>query len=145
MITKNPKLKYVHIGEDVWACGAVKNNHMVIYAPNRKQYDVYGKDIKYHRCVYRHGNTAIESNLKIYILTSILDKRENWIFDLNLIPNVNELKIIYDNGTIKNIVFHGVFEPKLIPKKYDNGKGERVPYTTKLIKPVGYRYIKDVN
>ena len=148
-------LKYVHIGEDVWACGKVNNNyqntgrkHMVIYAPEDKLYHVYDKDVDFicteideygylrHGCVNRHGNTAIESNLKIYILTSILDQRENWCFDLKYMPITNKLKVIYDNGTVKNIDFFGEFREITIEKVYRIGKSY-----TKRIRPVGYRLV----
>lgn len=150
-------LKYIHIGEQAWACGRIKTNyqntrrkHIVIYAPDRKEYHIFDKDVdfitnldedKYHRTVVRDGNNAIESQLKIYILTSILDNRENWCFDLKMIPQSNKLKIIYDNGTIMNIDFNGIFEPAIITRKYMKN-GIRVPYSTKTIKPYGYKLIK---
>jgi len=127
------KLKQVHIGKDVWKIGAQKNlyhygkdTHAVIYGPNRKEYDVYGKDVefiikpfdeKYHESwqdgnvsfADRNGNYAVESKLKIYILTQILDDKKNWCFDLNKIPENGKLKVIYKNGTVKNIDFNGEF------------------------------------
>lgn len=155
---QNKKLKYVHIGNDVWSCGAINQSyqnvrgrlHMKIYGPNNKQYDVYDSDVKYitteldedgyikDGTINRSGNYAIQEKLKIYILTSILDKRENWTFDLNIIPQADKLKIIYDNGTVKNIDFNGVFEPVTITKNYING-GIKEPYNTKIIKPIAYR------
>lgn len=157
MITKNNKLKYVHIGDEVWACGKIKYNpktkkkHMVIYAPNRKQYDVFDEDalsisteldeygdIKGGN-VNRKGNCAIQEKLKIFILTSILDNRENWCFDLNCNPRTDKLKIIYDNGTVKNIDFTGTFDSVRISKKYSNSDNIRVTYGTKLIHPIAYR------
>lgn len=149
-------LKYVHIGDDVWACGKVNNNyqntgrkHMVIYAPDRKEYHIFDEQIdficseiteyKHHRSVIRHGNFAIESNLKIFILTSILDQRENWCFDLSYIPQDNKLKVIYDNGTVKNIEFFGDFKETTIKRVCIIGKSS-ISYP-KIIKPVGYRLI----
>ncbi len=148
-------LKYVHIGEEAWACGRIKSNyqntrrkHMVIYAPDHKEYHIFDNDVdfitnlnedKYHRRVFRDGNIAIESQLKIFILTSILDKKENWHFDLTDIPDRNKLKIIYNNGTVKIVDFNGIFESIIIPRKYVNKNGERVPFSTKTIYPIAYR------
>lgn len=128
-------LKQVHIGENTWFIGKVKNEHCVIYGPNKKQYHVYGEDILFLRTelendsswavakrkyegvdlkigsyVNRQGNDTIEGNVKIYILTSILDNKENWCFDLNKIPDTKYLKVIYNTGQIKNIEFNGIFE-----------------------------------
>ncbi len=147
-------LKYVHIGEDVWACGKINENyqntgkkHMVIYAPNKKQYNIFDNDVDFicniyaHSSIVRHGNYAIEAKLKIFILTSILDKQDNWCFDLNQLPLSNKLKVIYDNGTVKNIDFNGVFEPVIINKKY-MANGIRVTYIPRTIRPFGYKILK---
>lgn len=153
-------LKYVHIGDEAWTCGKIidnyqntKKRHMVIYAPNRKEYHVFDKDIDFictdiddygdicYGNVNLHGNRAIQSQLKIYILTTILDNRENWCFDLNKIPKNNKIKIIYDNGTIMNVEFNGIFEPVIINRKYIKN-GVRIPYSTKKITPYGYKLIK---
>ncbi len=112
---------------------AEKINHCVIYGPNKKEFHVYGFEnidflnrpivskLKeydnygdYDRStsyVNKHGNKVVESNLKIYILTHILDNKENWCFDLTNIPQSGKLKVIYQNGTVKNIDFTGAFEP----------------------------------
>jgi hypothetical protein len=47
--------------------------------------------------------------VKIHILTSILDKKDNWCYDLSIIPKRDILKVIYDNGMVRNIEFDGVF------------------------------------
>lgn len=120
--------------------------HCVIYGPNRKEYHVYGNDIDLLRTEYipnyynyslssninRDGNDKIESSLKIYILTSILDIRSNWCFDLKNIPTLGKLKVIYHNGTIKNIDFNGVFESVKI-----TSQGEYK--STSIIHPIAYR------
>jgi hypothetical protein len=153
MIKENIRgLKYVHIGGEAWACGRVRNRHMVIYSPDHKQFDVYDKDVDFiyteldeygdlkEGHINHHGNNAIQQKLKIYILTSILDKKENWCFDLKSIPDTKYLKVIYHNGTIKNIDFNGIFESTTIPVKYFNvGANKRVPFTDKKIHPIGYR------
>jgi hypothetical protein len=142
----NPGLKKVHIGEDVWVYGRQNTvdgkAHMVIYGPNRKEYHVWGSDVKwlitaedsdhynYWGYCNRQGNRAIQSKVKIYILTQILDKKENWCFDLKKIPVQNMLKIIYDNGTVKNIEFDGEFKEVELTKRYG--------YKYK-VKPIAYR------
>lgn len=161
----NKGLKKVNIGEDVWLFGRqkyVKNpdgsgseiNHMVIYGPERKEYHVYGKEVHslcgFHRGYYdeeipgsycnRDGNIAIESLVKIYILTSILDEKENWCFDLTIPPVADVVKVIYDNGTVKNIKdFNLEFIPTEISKKYESSFGYRESYSAKTINPIGYR------
>lgn len=142
-------LKQVHIGNDVWLCGRVKNNHMVIYGPNNKEYHVYNNDVKFICCfeneyygyitpcvVNRHGNYAIHAKLKIYILTNILDNKENWCFDLSKIPNNGKLKVICENGTIKNIDFNGIFYPQELVSK-------RFRFTKNFVNIIGYRNNKN--
>ena len=140
-------LKKVHIGEDVWLFGRQTTvngkAHMVIYGPNRKEYHVWGSDVKWLITEYdsdrwdnwgygnRQGNRAIQAKVKIYILTSILDAKENWSFDLNKVPVEGPLKVIYQNGTVKNIEFDGEFKAVELTKKYG--------YKNK-VQPIGYRY-----
>lgn len=133
-------LKQVHIGDGVWLIGkesmvtdpndpTKKTLHQVIYDnKNNKEYHIYGETVTSLHTTYldegnygydttrlrnRHGNKTDQSKLKIYILTSILDDRKNWCFDLaHNKPNQGEMvKIIYDNGTVKNIEFSGKWEP----------------------------------
>lgn len=135
-----------------------KVRHQVIYGPNKQLFHVYDNDVEllYHEYdpryaefdfsrrrsggyVNRHGNISIESSVKIYILTTILDKRENWCFDLNSIPEQAKLKVLYNNGTIKNIEFNGVFEPVEIDNySYHNNKKDFL-MNKKLIYPIAYR------
>lgn len=139
-------LKKVHIGEDVWVYGRQSSvngkAHMVIYGPNRKEYHVWGSDVNWltraddsdHYDFWgycnRNGNRAIQSKVKIHILTSILDSKENWCFDLKATPKNGLLKVIYENGTIKNIEFDGEF------KKIEVSRSYGYKYR---IKPIGYR------
>ena len=138
-------LKKVHIGEGVWLFGRQKHvkgkgMHMVVYGPDRKtEYHIWGEDVndlviddEYGNDGYvnRDGNRAAESKVKIYILTTILDKRENWCFDLKMIPETGQLKVIYENGTVKNIEFSGVFESMQLKKDW----GYRYD-----VSPVAYR------
>jgi hypothetical protein len=138
-------LKQVHIGEDVWLFGRqthFKGTHMVIYGPNKKEYHFWNKDVEslmtvevkdFYNDTYtklghvnRHGNRGLQSLVKIYILTQILDQSENWCFDLNQIPKSGRLKVICENGTIKNIDFKGTFFPQeLISKRRTWKEGER--------------------
>ncbi len=156
-------LKRVHIGDDVWLIGRQKyvkgKLHSVIYGPDRKEYHVWDRDLKqicstiseYGDVMYdnvRDGNGANHSKLKIYILTCILDKRENWCFDLNKIPPNGHLKVICENGTIKNIDFDGTFRRlELVSKRftvYDNQNPfsyyNTIPHSNMyFVNPVGYR------
>lgn len=173
-------LKKVDIGADVWLCGRIKkvkkdpsgnlnSEHVVIYGPNNKEYHLYGKDVELikgdfsYRWV-KQGNESDHRLLKIYILTSILDKRENWCFDLKQIPPSGKLKVIYDNGTVKNIDFAGEFtrqeliskretwhdenrEPEIQLTELFDEEGKVVPPTwkypereySKYVNPVAYR------
>lgn len=142
----NRGLKKIHIGGEVWVYGRQSNvngkAHMVIYGPNRKEYHVWGSDVNdlcktndswyYDEWGYgdRNGNRAIESKVKIHVLTSILDERSNWCFDLKTTPKNGFLKVIYDNGTVKNIEFDGEFKKVEVKKSYGY---------TYSIKPIGYR------
>ena len=158
-------LKQVHIGSDVWLYGRQnhvpgKGLHMVIYGPDRKEYHVWGRDVQslcteydeYYKDfvrtnVSRHGNAAQQAAVKIYILTSILDKRENWCFDLESVPSSGPLKVICQNGTVKNIEFDGTFRPLELTSKrftWPAGAHHRIwpqyPYSTqKFVNPVAYR------
>jgi hypothetical protein len=69
--------------------------HMVIYGPNRKEYDVYGKDVTNlitaddsdHYDFWGYCNRQKSwnsSKVKIYS-SSILDKKDNWCYDLSII------------------------------------------------------------
>lgn len=132
-------MKQVHIGEDVWLCGRQKRVtkpgetrstlHMVIYGPENKEYHIWGQDV-YDLCTdvnewgekdfsncNRHGNSAIHSKLKIYILTHILDDKSNWCFDLTEMPPNGPLKVMCKNGTVKNIEFDGVFHKQELVSK----------------------------
>lgn len=136
-------LSLVHIGEDVWCVGRVKNiknpnpelygnvktvPHRVIYAPNGKEYHLYGDEMtklnsywfNYYDEQIVNKNRINSAQAKIYILTSILDDRNNWCFDLKQTPKSGTLKVIYDNGTVKNIEFDGTFY-KVQKQKYAKG------------------------
>lgn len=144
----NRGLKKVHIGGDVWLFGRQnhvpgKGKHMVIYAPDRRtEHHVWGDVVtELTRCSDSHhwdfwgyanrsGNRAIEAKVKVHILTSILDDRKNWCFDLGKIPPKGKLKVIYQNGTVKNIDFNGEFEDVELTKRWG--------YKYK-VKPVAYR------
>lgn len=147
-------VKKVNIGNDVWSIGrrtTVDNNsHCVIYGTDNKQYHIWGNDVDllYGSYCNRQGNTAIEKDLKIYILTSILDNRDNWVFNLKNIPPVGKLKVILENGTVKNIDFNGQFNPQEIVSKRITFKEidnkyyhyEEYPHSTRHFKKiVGYR------
>lgn len=124
------KVRKINIGKDKYLVGTIsqKNGtyHRVIYGPDRKCHHVYGQLAEdmtggYWKDGYCRDATVVKRDVaKIYILTSILDKRENWQFNLTKIPNNGKLKVILENGTVKNINFNGVFEDQeLVSKSYD--------------------------
>jgi hypothetical protein len=116
----------IHLFNEVWRIGRAKyvsgkGLHSVIYSPEDKEYHVWGKDVKSFYAQYNddydsyydsHINKPDPAKVKIYILTSIMDNRDNWCFDLKTKPEVGKIvKVIYDNGTIKNITFPGEWTP----------------------------------
>jgi len=146
-------LKICHIGNDVWRIGREKEIkgkglHQVIYSPDGKEFHLWDEEVKRLRSEYNWDNNyngydddgchADEAKLKIYILTSILDDRKNWCFDLTNIPEIGYLKVIYNNGTVKNINFNGTFE-KFIIEEHDTSHYEYKWHYVRDITPVGYR------
>ena len=147
VVRKLPKgLSIVHIGDKIWSIGKLnmKTNHRVIYSPDGKEYHLYGNDaIKLSTIRFDWYDESVISRLranhsqvKIYILTSILDSVGNWCFDLSEKPKTGDIvKVIYNNGTIKNIAFSGEFE-KIKKQKYSD-YGYDCDYQYMI--PVGYR------
>ena len=146
----------IHLFNEVWRIGRLNRmrkthrNHSVIYAPDGKEYHVYDKDATSLRQTrYGWGGEDIlkrdkvdSAKVKIYILTSILDERSNWSYDLKSKPNVGDtVKVIYHNGTIKNIKYSGEWETTEIPDKSYNLNHELVytSKTPKTIKPVCWK------
>jgi len=126
-------LKKVNIGQDVWRIGRSTNKkgklHQVIYGPDDREYHLYGEEVqRMFGQVNRDGNKADQAKVKVYILTEILDKRENWCFDLRNKPKDGKLKVVYNNGTVKNIEFDGVWKSVKMNRYHE-------------IHPVGYRII----
>lgn len=137
-------LNLIHIGTDVWRIGKVsmvnnpdkdssilKISHRVIYSPiGNKEYHLYGKDADKFEVVSTYDGDRYTDNglVKIHILTNILDNADNWCFDLSKIPEIGKLKVIYENGTVRNIDFNGVFEPYIIKIVWKS-----------TVKPIGYR------
>lgn len=165
--TLKRKLKSIHIGDGVWKIGAQKymkdgRLHTVIYHPNGKTlYHLYDKEVKLimnqwdgdPMNVDKYGNEANEAKVKVYILTTILDNRSNWCFDLGCTPKVGKLKVIYDNGTVKNIDFNGTFEKEeLVSKRWlwtphpsfylgmAIPPGVKAEYVKTFVNPIAYRF-----
>lgn len=110
-------LRVVHIFGNAWKCGRVKTlkkngayiDHIVIYGPENKEHHVYGEETTYF-CRYNGYKNEIDAaQLKIYILTRILDNIQNWEFDLKTPVEDGVLKVIYENGTIRNVIYQGSF------------------------------------
>jgi len=129
----------VHIGDDRYFLGKMQ---------------WINRNIGYHRILYKNGkvfrdlleetplleNLSHRDLLKIYILTNILDDVNKWEFDLNIIPNTETLKVIYNNGTVKNINFNGIFEPVEITKTFNNSNYHTETLPCKAtVRPVAYR------
>ena len=150
-----PGIKIVHIWGEVWRIGrsGFTNHedwgqnvlHQVIYGPDNKEYHLWGDDKilaleSEDGRVDRHGNKSDENKVKIFILTSILDKRINWQFDLNIKPEFGtKLKVVYNNGTIKNIEFSGIWEDINIKRGYKKDKPNS-GYTQTIV-PHAYRLL----
>ena len=147
----------VHIGNDVWTCGEINYNfildgkrtsHLVIYGPDKKLWHLYGKDVEfmldadpeYDSGYYNYSlRRIILQKLKIYILTHILDESKNWCFDLTKLPDKGKLKVIYSNGTVKNIDFNGeTFEDAKIWRRATWVTSTKIGWD-RTIKPFAYR------
>lgn len=145
VVRKLPKgLSIVHIGDTIWSIGKLntKTNHRVIYSPDSKEYHLYGDDairmngLSYNDEYILSNLRANHSQVKIYILTTILDSVDNWCFDLTKKPKIDEMvKVIYNNGTVKNIIFKGEFE-QVLKQKY---VGNEYNYDYQYMIPFGYR------
>jgi uncharacterized 2Fe-2S/4Fe-4S cluster protein (DUF4445 family) len=145
-------IQVVHIGQDIWRIGRTnfvinkatgkEERHVVIYGPDNKEYNVFGKDVNTFDSYATSSKNRPHYNLgmvKVFILTQILDNVSNWCFDLKKIPSNNILKVVYDNGTIKNIEFVGEFNPFVSEKdkKRYNKNWESIEYIRKY--PIAYR------
>ena len=157
----NPHAKYpdirrvkgvtlVHLFNKVWRIGRFKiiddKFHSVIYSPEDKEYHVWGDDVisfypNYETGVYGRAYTKPDpAKVKIYILTSILDERSKWCFDLKSKPIVGStVKVIFNNGTIKNITFSGEWESIEIPHNYHIDYEKKISLSDLKVNPVCYR------
>lgn len=138
-------LALIHIGVDVWKIGKegviIKEGkrilHQIIYGPDDKEYHLYKSEIVW-LSAYHNQDSA---SAKVYILTHILDDRKNWCFDLGMKPETGEMvKVIYGNGTVKNIIFSGEFEQVAITRNL--WRDEKIIMslsTKKFIFPIAYR------
>lgn len=115
--TKNPDVRpvqglvLIHLFNRVWRIGKKKmvdgKWHSIIYSPEDKEFHVWGDDVLsfYHNTTEADlpfYNKADPAKVKIYILTHILDKKENWSFDMVKTPESGiPVKVIFENGTIK--------------------------------------------
>jgi hypothetical protein len=145
-------IQIVHIGQDVWRIGRTnyvmnkatgkEERHVVIYGPDNKEYNVFGKDVDTFDSYFPSSKTRPQYNLgmvKVFILTQILDNVSNWCFDLTKIPSNNTLKVIYNNGTVKNIEFVGEFN-SFVSEKDKKRYGKNVEnYDWCKNNPVAYR------
>ena len=120
--------KKVHIGEDIWHITPKywknpTNVSTTIFSPDLEKHVISDTEIVNSlyfsdRSSKTNPNSANLARVKVFILTSILDKRDKWVFDLTKIPTNGKLKVIFENGTVKMIDFNGVFYPQeLISKR----------------------------
>ena len=125
----------IHLFNEVWRTGRLnekngKPAHLVIYSPQDKEYHVYGREAK--NLMSDYSGKSDPAKVKIYILTSILDQRENWSWDLTEKPISGSVYVIvYNNGTIKKIVSTGEWAPEVIQR-------QRL-YAPETIHPVAYK------
>lgn len=148
-------LVLIHLFNEVWRIGRArhvpgKGLHSVIYSPEDKEYHVWGEDVKsfypqhnddFDLYYDSHVHRPDPAKVKIYILTTIMDDRDMWCFDLSIKPKVGkEVKVIYDNGTIQIKPFTGEWEPISIPHNihidYEKYMTMKKP---KKVKPVCFR------
>jgi len=142
-------LVLIHLFNKVWRIGGIKivdgKRHSIIYSPDDKEYHVWGKDVLsfYSNPDDPDGhyfNKPDPARVKIYILTSILDERSKWCFDLKSKPEAGKLvKVVYNNGTIKNITFSGEWESIEIPHNYHIGYEKEGSLSDIKVTPVCYR------
>jgi hypothetical protein len=144
------RIAKTHIGADCYSVGYMRcrkhePDHRILYKNGRVIKDITLLDIlpqEDYSYLYRRiilHNLIHRDLMKIYILTNVLDDVNNWVFDLSIIPTTDTLKVIYDNGTVKNINFKGVFEPIEIDRTHNNTQQERIlPYKA-IVKPIAYR------
>lgn len=148
-------LDLIHLFNEVWRVGKLNRLkgtnkvHTVIYGPDDKEYHVYNQDAQNLRTkVYGYyDEPAIQTErcdrakAKIYILTHILDEKENWT-GLNLKPEVGTIiKVIYNNGTIKVLEFSGEWETTTIERlMYPTDPNQTDRHNPTTITPVCWRY-----
>jgi len=104
-------LVLVHLFNKVWRIGKKKvvegKWHSVIYSPEDKEYHVWGNDVlRFYSnpddIDQLFFNKPDPAKVKIYILTHIMDEKENWSFDMTKMPEIgSNVKVIFENGTIK--------------------------------------------
>ena len=141
----------IHLFNKEWKIGRFNKmkktgkSHIVITDPDDKEHHVYGKDTALILSDYMVENFFHKidtAKAKIYILTSIMDERSNWCFDLNALPAKGEsVKIVYHNGTIKRIKFTGEFVTSIIKRKHygnDNKIISDLTMSTKIT-PVAWK------
>lgn len=125
-------VKSFHLFNETWRVGRFIEkkdapSHVVIYGPDDKEYHVYGDEAKSLTSYSEErGDTFIEkTKVKIYILTSILDERKNWCFNMEKTPKLpGQVKVIFEDATIRWIAsFSGDWKNhrKEIPTKIPVG------------------------
>jgi hypothetical protein len=78
--------------------------HVVIYGPEDEEYHAYGAEAESVRSYSEYDEEFFidKTKAKIYVLTSILDKRENWCFDLSKVPEPSiPVKVVFEDATIR--------------------------------------------
>lgn len=149
-----PHLRDIHPREKI--------SHCVIYGPDDKEYHLYGENVSFvtntdpvyfpeydwggfgtaGQGLNRHGNCAIESKVKIYILSHILDDPKNWHrVDSKETVKPGRRKVICTNGTITEVDFDGEWKPLKIPRysSRDRNDPNRKPYSTSTVYPYMFR------
>lgn len=107
-------VKPFNLFKQTWKAGRLiekKNTpaHLVIYGPDDKEYHVYGEEAKALQSYSEYDDEFFldKTKLKIYVITSILDERQNWCFDMLKTPQLGKIKVIFEDVTIQWINFTG--------------------------------------
>jgi len=138
----NKGVSIIHLFNEEWRIGRVmqkngKEPHVVVYAPDDKQYHAYGEDAL--RMVAGKGGKSInKAEAKIWVLTNVLDDPDYWCRNMHEKPEEGmPVKVIFENGTIKWVdEFKGDWEthrmeiPTQIPTK-ENPNWKICPKTDK--------------
>lgn len=101
-------VKTFNLFKQTWKAGRLvekkgKPAHLVIYGPDDSEHHVYGENAKSLLSYSEYDDEFFldKTKLKIYVITSILDERDNWCFDMFKSPNSGRVKVVFEDCTIQ--------------------------------------------